>query len=231
MSDINFNDCFNEQRFIDININDTDTDTNTSVTPSHSKKSNSIFNFINNSATASSPSNSAKKSLNILTKSKSVSLTRSRPVLTATVSDPTIKAPVAPASRTLVQAADILLSKLNDVDLNSSENEDDEDDEKLNELSRNVQSLKSYLASPSFAGHSSTPLRAASTSSTNNLTEEDSGEEDLNKTLNSVSDQNDETLSFDDESQEVKENQKEDRSFSTENKRLADFRKLLLLYY
>jgi len=106
------------------------------------------------------------------------------------------------------------------VDLNSSENEDDEDDEELNELSRNVQSLKSYLASPSFAGHSSTPLRAASTSSTNNLTEEDSGEDDLNKTLNSsVSDQNDETLSFDDDSQEVKENQKEDRSFSTENKR------------
>ncbi len=224
MSDIAFNDCINEQRFIDINIHDTETEAYSRANIP-SKKSTSIFNFISNSATSStimnSPVSPVKKSLEILTKSKSVSLTRSRPVLTATISDPTIKTTVDPASRTLAHAADILLSKLNDIDLNSSENDDDDDDEELNQrTSKNKDSLKNYLESSSYFGCSSTPMRAVSTSSTENLNIEDSGDEDLNKTLNSVTDQNDETLSFKEESQDTKLNEKDYRNSSPDNKKL-----------
>ena len=119
------------------------------------------------------------------------------------------------SSQVLAQAADILLSNLDEIDLNSSENSDDDeelrlsmfDDEKLVELNKNVQKLKrsSFLSSTSYNSLKNSSMKSFVEHSTPQLVKPDIPDaDDLDKTLNSDSEfQGNNTLSSTENSQIV----------------------------
>lgn len=164
MNTIDLDDNIHEQQFIDININDNENDlTNVGVLPLKTSPKNSIFNFRTNAQKFTN--NDSKKKPLKQTKSGTCKNTKTSPnkvTLSKSMSQP-ISSQQTQSTRSnskQTQSINQPLTKLNEIDINSSELSDDDDDDtdilvnfndqKLMELNKNVMNLKkNYLQSVS----------------------------------------------------------------------------------